>query len=476
MSEAPGTPVLWTSEDAAAATGGRVTAAWRATGVSIDSRTVSPGDLFVAIRGPNFDGHAFVAQALAQGAAAALVATVPEGLPDGAPLLVAADTLDALGALGKAARARTKARVIGVTGSVGKTSTKEALAHVLNAQGKTYATPGSFNNHWGVPLSLSRLPADADFAVFELGMNHPGELGPLAMMVRPDVAVITTIEAVHLEHFGTLDAIADAKAEIFEGTEPGTVVVLNRDNAQFGRLAAAARERGITQIWGFGTAEGTEGRLIGCDLLETGSTVTAEVRGERLDYEVSLPGRHQVMNSLAVLLAVAAAGGDTEAAAEALASLTPVKGRGVQRRIETPDGAFTLIDESYNASPAAMRAAFAVLGRIAPEEGGRRIAILGDMLELGAAGPRLHAELADALSAAKVERVHGCGPNTRILLNALPDPMSGMWAETSGGLLPHITHAVRPGDVVLVKGSAGSKMGPVVAALAALASANGQRG
>jgi UDP-N-acetylmuramoyl-tripeptide--D-alanyl-D-alanine ligase len=485
MSEAPDTPVLWTSEDAAAATGGRATAPWRAAGVSIDSRTMAPGDLFVAIRGPNFDGHAFIAQALARGAAAAMVATVPEDVPEGAPLLVVGDTLAGLEALGRAARARTAARVIGITGSVGKTSTKEALAHVLSRQGRTFATPGSFNNHWGVPLSLSRLPPGAIYAVFELGMNHAGELGPLARMVRPDVAVITTVEPAHLEHFGTVEAIADAKAEILEGVEAGGIVVLNRDNPQFARLAATARERGIGRVWSFGAGEGAEARLMGCNLHPGCSSATALIRGERIDYMLSLPGRHQVMNSLAVLLAASAAGADPTVAAAALAGLTPVKGRGVRQRIEGPDGAFTLIDESYNASPAAMRAAFEILSRIDPGAGGRRIVALGDMLELGAAAPRLHADLATALRAARVDTVHGCGPHTRTLMNALPDAMRGVWTEASEALVPHVQGAVRAGDVVLVKGSAGSKMGLVVAALAALhrnaaeadaPAANGRRG
>ncbi|NYZ15716.1 UDP-N-acetylmuramoylalanyl-D-glutamyl-2,6-diaminopimelate--D-alanyl-D-alanine ligase [Azospirillum sp. RWY-5-1] len=473
----PGTTVLWTAADAAAATGGRATGAtegtWTATGVSIDSRTVAQGDLFVAIRGPNFDGHGFVADALAKGAAAALVDHAPDGLPAGAPLLlVSGDTLDALGALGQAARARAAARVIGVTGSVGKTGTKEALRHVLSGQAPTFATEGSLNNHWGVPLSLARLPAGAAYGVFELGMNHAGELGPLSRQVRPDVAVITTVEAAHLEFFASVEAIADAKAEIFEGVSPQGVAVLNRDNPHFGRLAKAAKAQGIGRVWSFGSQDGADARLVDCSLHATCSAVTAVIKGERLQYCLSLPGRHWVMNSLAVLLAAGAAGADLATAARALSSLQPVKGRGVRQRIQLSPvrgaGAFSLVDESYNASPAAMTAAFEVLGKLDPGAGGRRVAVLGDMRELGARADQLHAALAEPLRKAGVDTVHCCGPHMRALYDKLPPAMRGHWTEASAELAPLVADAVHGGDVVLVKGSAGSRMALVVQALAAL--------
>ncbi|MBP2299486.1 UDP-N-acetylmuramoylalanyl-D-glutamyl-2,6-diaminopimelate--D-alanyl-D-alanine ligase [Azospirillum picis] len=471
VSTAPGMPVLWTAADAAAATGGRLTGAagWSAAGVTIDSRKVSPGDLFVAIRGPNFDGHAFVGTALAAGAAAAMVDHVPDGLPADAPLLqVTPDTLDAMAALGAAARARCGARFVGVTGSVGKTGTKETLRHVLSAQGPTYATEGSLNNHWGVPLSLARLPASSAYGVFELGMNHAGELGPLSRQVRPDVAVITTVEAAHLEFFSGVEAIADAKAEIFEGLGPDGIAVLNHDNGQFARLAAAARRHGLTRLWSFGAHAGADARLLDCSLHATCSAVTAAIRGERLQYCLSLPGRHWVMNSLAVLLAVKALGADVATAARALSSLQPVKGRGTRKRINLPQGAFTLIDESYNASPAAMTATLEVLGKIDPGAGGRRIAVLGDMRELGDRADALHAALAEPLRAAQVDAVFACGPHMRALFDRLPDAMRGAWTETSVDLAPIVAAAVKGGDVIMVKGSLGSRTGLIADALAAL--------
>ncbi len=462
-------PVLWTAESAAAATGGRTAQPWTATGVSIDSRKVAPGDLFVAIQGPNFDGHGFVGAALAAGASAALVSRVPDGIGPDAPLLrVEGDTLDAMAALGAAARARCGARMVGVTGSVGKTGTKETLRHVLSAQGATYATEGSLNNHWGVPLSLARLPADSRFGVFELGMNHAGELGPLSRQVKPDVAVITTIEAAHLEFFASVDAIADAKAEIFEGLTPNGVAVLNRDNPQHARLKAAAHAHGLTHVWSFGSADDAEARLLDFSLHATCSAVTATIKGERIQYCLSLPGKHWVMNSLAVLLAAKALGADVATAARSLSSLQPVKGRGTRKRIHLPQGAFTLIDESYNASPAAMVATLEVLGKLDPGAGGRRIAVLGDMRELGDRADALHAALAEPLLAAQIDTVYACGPHMRALFDRLPAALRGGWAETSVALTPLVTDTVKGGDVVMVKGSLGSRTGLIVEALAAL--------
>lgn len=463
--------ILWTAADAATATNGRMTGKgpWSATGVTIDSRKVAAGDLFVAIQGPNFDGHAFVGAALAAGASAALVSRVPDGLSADAPLLlVEGDTLDAMAALGAAARARCGARMVGVTGSVGKTGTKETLRHVLSAQGPTYATEGSLNNHWGVPLSLARLPADSRYGVFELGMNHAGELGPLSRQVKPDVAVITTIEAAHLEFFASVDAIADAKAEIFEGLNPNGVAVLNRDNPQHARLAAAARAHGLTHVWSFGSQDDAEARLLDFSLHATCSAVTALIRGERIQYCLSLPGKHWVMNSLAVLLAAKALGADVATAARSLSTLQPVKGRGTRKRIHLAQGAFTLIDESYNASPAAMIATLEVLGKLDPGAGGRRVAVLGDMRELGDRADALHAALANPLLAAHVDTVYACGPHMRALFDRLPASLRGAWTETSVELAPVVTDAVKGGDVVMVKGSLGSRTGLIVEALAAL--------
>ncbi|MGA1854409.1 UDP-N-acetylmuramoylalanyl-D-glutamyl-2,6-diaminopimelate--D-alanyl-D-alanine ligase [Azospirillum sp. 11R-A] len=466
-----GDKTVWTADDAAVATGGRLSgpSAWTATGVAIDSRKVAAGDLFVAIRGPNFDGHAFIGAALAAGAAAAMVDHLPDGIPEGAPLLIApSDTLESMAALGVVARARCGARFVGVTGSVGKTGTKETLRHVLSAQGATYANEGSLNNHWGVPLSLARLPADSRYGVFELGMNHAGELGPLSRQVRPHVAIVTTIEAVHLEFFSGVEAIADAKAEIFEGMDAGGIAVLNRDNGQYARLAAAARRQGLTDIWSFGAHEEADARLVDCSLHATCSAVTAMIRGERVQYCLSQPGRHWVMNSLAVLLAVKALGADVASAARSLSSLPPVKGRGTRKRIQLPQGAFTLIDESYNASPAAMAATLEVLGKIDPGAGGRRIAVLGDMRELGERADALHIGLAEPLRAANVDAVYACGPHMKTLFDRLPAAMRGAWTETSVELAPIVTGTVKGGDVIMVKGSLGSRTGLIVDALAAL--------
>ncbi len=462
---------LWNSVDAARATKGYAVCQngpWQATGISIDSRTVQPGDLFVALQGPSFDGHDFIAMALSKGAVAAMAHRRPANLPADAPLLMVDETLAALTRLGLAGRARSQARLVGVTGSVGKTGTKEALRLTLSSQAETFANAGSLNNHWGVPLSLARLPVSAALGVFEIGMNHAGELGPLSKMVRPEIAIITTIEAVHLEFFASVEAIADAKAEIFEGMAPTGSVILNRDNAQFDRLAAHARRHGIARIIGFGENPNAQARLIGCTLEAESSTVRAEILGRRLDYKLAAPGRHWVQNSLGVLAVVGALDLDLGLAAATLASFSPPKGRGQRRHLSMPGGSFELIDESYNASPAAMRAAFAVLGQARPGPGGRRIAVLGDMRELGVTSPRLHAELAGPLVKANVDLVLTCGPLMNELQTVLPREKRGGHAKDSESLIPAVIASVRPGDVVLVKGSLGTRMAPIVAALLAL--------
>jgi UDP-N-acetylmuramoyl-tripeptide--D-alanyl-D-alanine ligase len=460
--------VLWTLTEAMDATDGFPSAArdWQATGVSIDSRTTKPGDLFIALVGPRLDGHDFVIDALDRSAAAAIAQYRPPGrLDKNAPLLMVEDTMVALQRLGAAGRARSSARFVGVTGSVGKTGTKEALRLALSTQAETFANEGSLNNHWGVPLSLARLPRNAEIGVFELGMNHAGELGRLSRMVRPDVAVVTTVEAAHLEFFDSVEAIADAKAEIFEGMASDAVAVLNRDNPQFERLADHARRHGVVRILGFGEHPAAEVRLVGCELQAAGSRVSAEVLGRRLDYELQVAGRHWVQNSLAVLAAVSGLQLDLGLAAAGLRMLAPLKGRGQRRRIALGTGSFELIDESYNASPAAMRAAFAVLGAAEPGPRGRRIAVLGDMRELGAAAPRLHADLAGPLAGARVDLVLTCGSLMGELSQALPRERRGPHAADAQALIPAVTAMIRPGDVVLVKGSLGSRMAPIVEAL-----------
>ncbi|HXP31035.1 MAG TPA: UDP-N-acetylmuramoylalanyl-D-glutamyl-2,6-diaminopimelate--D-alanyl-D-alanine ligase [Stellaceae bacterium] len=458
---------LWTSAEAESATGGRSSAPWQASGVSIDSRTLASDDLFVALNGPRFDGHDFVADAFAKGAAAALVSRVPPKLESSAPLLTVADTQAALEALGDASRRRATATIIAVTGSVGKTGTKEALRRAFERQGRSFASAGSLNNQWGVPLSLARMPRETAYGVFELGMNHPGEIDRLSRLVRPDVVVITTIEPVHLGFFASVEAIADAKAEIFNGMTAKGAAVLNRDNPHFARLAAAARARGLTRILGFGSHAEAEVRLIDCHLYATASAVTASVMGEVVDYCVAIPGRHWVMNSLAVVAAVKAAGGDVAAAAAAMGGIEPMAGRGRRHKLALRGGTVELIDESYNASPASMRAALAVLGAIVPETGGRRIAVLGDMLELGAASPLLHAELVDPLSEATVDLVFTVGRDMRTLYEALPQERRGGHAATAEEMAETLAQRLRPGDVVTVKGSFGSGMRAVVARLLA---------
>ena len=465
---------LWNSTEIANAVGVAAPArTWNASGVSIDSRTLEKGDLFVALKGPNRDAQAFVANALANGAAGALVAEPPANLNTDAPLLVVKDTQVALEKLGAASRERCEARRIAVTGSVGKTGTKEALKLVLGEQAPTHASVGSYNNLWGVPLTLARMPRDTIYAVFEIGMNHPGELGPLSRQVKPQVAIVTTIEAVHLEFFASVAEIADAKAEIFEGMGPGGVAILNRDNPHFARLAKKAEAAGLARIVGFGADREADARLIDCSLHATCSAVSATIGGQRLDYCIAVPGRHWVINSLAVLAAVQAVGADVGNAAAAFARMTPPKGRGQRHRIEIAGGGFDLIDESYNASPVAMRAALAVLGRATVRDGGRRIAVLGDMRELGAQAPLLHAGLATDIAENNVDLVFCCGPNMAHLHAALPAARRGAHAADSAALLPLVMRAVAPGDVVLVKGSLGSRMAPIVEALQSLATDGG---
>jgi UDP-N-acetylmuramoyl-tripeptide--D-alanyl-D-alanine ligase len=459
-------PPLWTETSAAAATDGKAAGSWVASGVSIDSRTLRAGELFVALRGPHRDGHDFVRAAFARGAAAAVVDRDVADLPPGAPLLRVADTFAALRALAAAARRRSRARIIAVTGSVGKTGTKEALAVALSASGPTAASAGSLNNHWGVPLSLARLPPDAAYGVFELGMNHPGEIAALTRLVRPHVAVITTVEPVHLGFFPSVEAIADAKAEIFIGLEPGGAAVLYRDNPHYERLAAAARRRPAA-IVSFGAAADAAVRLVDCLLRPDGSAVVAALRDTVLRYELPLPGRHWVMNSLAVLAAAHAAGADPARAAAALAGLTAPAGRGRRHELPWHGGRLVLIDESYNASPASMRAALAVLAAIPPGPGGRRIAVLGDMRELGEQSPRFHRELATPILEAAIDLVFLVGSEIAALHEALPeDRRGGLWRSVDEAI-PMVLARLRPGDVVTVKGSHGVGMGRVVERLCA---------
>ena len=456
------TAPLWTSAAAAAATGGQSGSDGQAGGVSIDTRSVAPGDLFVALRGPSFDGHDFVAEGLKQGAAAALVSRRPDDVAADAPLLVVDDTMAALNALGQASRARGRARIVAVTGSVGKTGIKEALRHLLGRQGETAASASSLNNHWGVPLSLARMPAHAAYGVFEVGMNHPGEITPLTRLIRPHVAVITTVEAVHSEFFESVAEIADAKAEIFDGMDAGGTAVLNRDNPHFERLRDAALARGIANIVGFGTGAACEIRLLDGELEPHASRVTADIAGTVVAYRIGVPGRHWTINSLAVLAAVRALGADVEAAAAAFADLPALDGRGRSHTIRLEDGPVTVIDESYNANPASMRALIDTLSHMAPAGDGRTIAVLGEMRELGSQSPAQHESLAEPLAAQGIDLVFTAGADMKHLFDALPPALRGAHADTGAVLAELVCDALRPGDVIAVKGSNASGMNVVV--------------
>ncbi|MEZ0220309.1 MAG: UDP-N-acetylmuramoylalanyl-D-glutamyl-2,6-diaminopimelate--D-alanyl-D-alanine ligase [Tardiphaga sp.] len=436
------------------------------TGISIDTRTIKPGEAYFAIKGDVHDGHAFVEAALKAGAGLAVVeAAQRDKFPADARLLVVDDVLAGLVQLGLASRARLKAPIIAITGSVGKTSTKEALRRVLEAQGKTHASVASFNNHWGVPLTLARCPADVRFAIFEIGMNHAGEIETLVKMVRPHYAVITTVEPVHLEFFAGVEAIADAKAEIFSGLEPDGVAILNRDNAQFARLQKSAKKAGVSRIVSFGADQKAEARLIDVALHPTCSAVHANILGHDVTYKLGMPGRHMAMNSLAVLAAAELMGADLVHAALTLSQVVPAVGRGARHVLEVPGGEATLIDESYNANPASMAAAINVLGAAAVGPKGRRIAVLGDMLELGADGAKLHAGLLDAVQSNGIDLVFCCGPLMRNLWDALSTGKRGGYAGDAAALESQVLAAIRAGDAIMVKGSLGSKMKPIVSAL-----------
>jgi UDP-N-acetylmuramoyl-tripeptide--D-alanyl-D-alanine ligase len=459
---------LWTLDDMAAAIRATRSGALPAdvSGISIDSRSAAQGEAFFAIQGDNRDGHEFVDAALKAGAAVAVIARDRKvQFAANAPLLLVDDVLEALRDLARAARTRIAAKVIAVTGSVGKTGTKEALRLALTADGETHASAASYNNHWGVPLSLARCPAAAKYAVFEIGMNHAGEITPLTKLVRPHVAIITAIEPVHLEYFGSLEKIADAKAEIFSGIEPGGSAVLNRDNVHYARLAGAAKAAGVARIVSFGEHKQAEARLVRSSLQADSSTVQANILGQEVTYKLGAPGQHLVLNSIAVLAAVSLVGADLALAALALNKLKPATGRGSRTTLRTPSGSALLIDESYNANPASMAAAIALLGQAPVGPHGRRIAVLGDMLELGAQGAELHRGLAVPIEAVNVDLVYCCGPLMRALWEALPSGRRGGYAETAAGLEPAVLDAIRDGDAVMVKGSLGSKMGPIVKAL-----------
>jgi len=458
---------LWTSDEIARAVSPAAMpdVPFEANGVTFDSRAVGKNDLFFALSGETTDGHAFVAQALARGAAAAVVS---RDLSEAKGKVVrVADTMQALVDLGRAGRRRSTARIASVTGSAGKTSTKDALRAMLQAQAPTSASTASFNNHVGVPISLARLPREARYGVFEIGMNHPGEIEPLARLVEAHVGVITNVEPVHIGHMGSEEAIADEKACLFAGMREGAIAVLNRDNRHFERLSATARRLGVTRIVGFGRNASAEARLLACSLHDHGSDVVALIHNRRIEYRLGAAGEHWVLNSLAALAVVEALGADLARAAATLAEVKASPGRGARRHLAFGSGSIELVDESYNANPASVRAMLAVLARTTPATGGRRLLALGDMRELGEQADAYHAGLAEAVAASGATQVFLCGPHMKALWQRLPADRRGVHRPDSAALAPDVAAALRAGDVIAVKGSLGSKMKIVVDAVLA---------
>jgi UDP-N-acetylmuramoyl-tripeptide--D-alanyl-D-alanine ligase len=464
---------LWTSAEVERALSPvAMSVPFEASGVTFDSRAVAAGDIFFALPGETTDGHAFVADALARGAAAAVVSRDVPGASGN--LIRVPDTMKALVALGHAGRERSPARIASVTGSVGKTSTKDALRAMLSAQARTEASAASFNNHVGVPISLARLPADARYGVFEIGMNHPGEIEPLARQVAAHVGVITNVEPAHIGHMGSEEAIADEKACLFAGMRAGAVAVLNRDNRHYERLAGHARRFGVSRIVGFGKSAAAEARLLACRLQDSGSDVEALIHGRRIEYRLGAAGEHWVLNSIAALAVVEALGADLAKAAATLGEVKPSPGRGARRRLRFGSGSVELLDESYNANPASVRAMLAVLARTEPAPGGRRLLAMGDMRELGEYADDLHAGLADAVAASGAAQVFLCGPHMQALWRRLAVAQKGVHRPDSAALAGEVAAALKAGDVIAIKGSLGSKMKNVVDAV--LAASGGEMG
>lgn len=461
---------LWSAGDIAAATGGRASGDFQVSGVEMDSRDVRPGDLFFALKGEAMDGHLFVDKAFAAGAAAAVV-----DRPVDRPHVLVPDTSRALEDLAKAARNRASARIVGVTGSAGKTGVKEALFTALERAGRgaAHRSVRSYNNHVGVPLSLSRMPGRSRFGVFEMGMNHAGEIAALAAQVRPHVAVVTTIAPAHIENLGSEAAIADAKAEIFAGLEPGGIAVIPADGPHYERLRRAAEGQGA-QVISFGRAAHADARLLeALPSANGGSLVTAALGGRRLCYTVAEPGEHWIANSLCVMAAVEAAGGDLGAAGLALAEMGGLKGRGARFRMRAPGGQVLFIDESYNANPASMRATLAQLGATPAS---RRVAVLGSMKELGDFAAGFHAQLAAPLREAQVDFAVLVGPEMAALARELGKAGAGAvgnalrfaHCEGPGDAIAALEEfGLAGGDAVLVKGSNSVGLGRLVAHFAA---------
>ena len=465
---------LWTSDEVTRAVGaGAIRPPFTADGVTFDSRAVARGDLFFALKGETTDGHGFVADALKRGAAAAVVARDVESA--GGTVIRVPDTLKALVDLGQAARRRSKARIASVTGSVGKTSTKDALRAMLSAQAPTSASAASYNNHVGVPISLARLPREARYGVFEIGMNNPGEIEPLARQVEAHVGVITNVGPVHIGHMGSQEAIVDEKACLFAGMAADAVAVLNRDSSHYEHMVRRARDFGVARIVTFGRSDQADARLLSCNLQDDGSDVAALIHGRRIEYRLGAAGEHWVMNSLAALAVVEALGADVVQAASTLAGVGASPGRGARRLLKFGVGTVELLDESYNANPVSMRAMLAVLARTRPAAGGRRLLVMGDMRELGEGADAYHAGLADAVSVSGAAQVFLCGPHMQALWQRLAPVQRGVHRPDSAALAGEVAAAIRTGDVIAVKGSLGSKMKIVVDAILAASSVKAGR-
>jgi UDP-N-acetylmuramoyl-tripeptide--D-alanyl-D-alanine ligase len=462
---------LWTADELVEALRGRPVGELPATisGISIDSRTIGKGEAFFAIKGDRVDGHDYASVAAANGAAVMVVseARLPALGRLTVPLIVVEDVLVGLEQLGRAARARVKGKVIAVTGSVGKTTTKEMLRTALSACGTVHASIASFNNHWGVPLMLARMPKETDFGIFEIGMNHAGEIRALVDMVLPDIAIITTVAGAHMGNFRDISEIAAAKAEIMEGLVADGHLILNRDNDQYPLLERAAQDNRIANVHTFGTGTRADFQLAEFNGLAESSNIWVVIGGRQLEVTIGAPGRHIAENALAVLGAAALAGADLETAAAALAAFVPEKGRGQRHKLSLGDGqgTFTLIDESYNANPASMRAAIALLQATPPSGNGRQIAVLGDMLEMGESSEILHAQLAEPIRKAGISHAWLAGPDMRALADELNGIVDITYRANADELADYAVTHVTDGDVLVVKSSFGTGFGKITAAL-----------
>lgn len=460
---------LWTSEDLIAATGGRPLGNLPegVTGISIDTRSLQRGEAFFAIKGERFDGHDFATAAMAAGASLMIVSE--DRLPAlgrlAIPKIVVPDVMKALQNVAVAARARSRARIIAVTGSAGKTTTKEMLRCALQGTGSVHAAESSFNNHWGVPLTLARLPADAKFGVFEIGMSHAGEIKPLVKMVQPHVAIVTMVAGAHLGHFSSLEEIARAKGEIFSGVVSGGQAIINRDDARWNLLAKMAMDAGIKNVWGFGEHARAQFRLAAWEPAENSSAITVRIAGQEITGHIGAPGRHMVQNALAVLGAGYLVGADVPQMLLALAGFSPVDGRGRRYKLRHPEGELTLIDESYNANPASMRAALHLLSAAPVSGEGRRIAVLGDMLELGEHSSKLHEALGELIVAAGTDVLFIAGEEMKALAAQPPAEVQLEYRDTAGELEPLLLQTMRPGDTIVIKSSKSAGFSKLVEAL-----------